>query len=227
MAHPPLTIAPSLLAADFADLRAQIALAEKGGADWLHLDVMDGRFVPNITIGPPVIRSLRRRSSIPFDVHLMIENPDPYLEDFRSAGADSITVHYETCPHLHRTVQKIKSLGARAGVCVNPATPEVLLSGILADADMVLIMSVNPGFGGQSFIPSSVEKIRRTAAMIRDAHPGMYLEVDGGIDESTAGPVVGAGANVLVAGKSVFGAPDIPSAVRGLRAAALRPQKTA
>ena len=158
-----VTIAPSLLAADFADLRGQIALAEKGGADWIHLDVMDGHFVPNITIGPPVIRSLRRYTSLPFDVHLMIQNPDLYLEDFRSAGADSITVHYETCPHLHRTVQKIRSIGARAGVCINPATPETLLSGILADADMILVMSVNPGFGGQTFIPSSVEKIRRTS----------------------------------------------------------------
>ncbi len=215
-----VTIAPSLLAADFADLRAQIALAEKGGADWLHLDVMDGHFVPNLTIGPPVIRSLRRHTSLPFDVHLMIDNPDLYLEEFRSAGADSITVHYETCPHLHRTVQKIRSLGARAGVCVNPATPESLLSGILPDADMVLIMSVNPGFGGQTFIPSSVDKIRRTAAMARLLHPGIALEVDGGIDASTARPVVEAGATVLVAGKSIFGAPDIPSAVRALRAAA-------
>src|SRR5271169_4683803 len=162
-----ITIAPSLLAADFSDLRGQIALAEQGGADWIHLDVMDGRFVPNITIGPPVIRSLRAHTSLPFDVHLMIENPDRYLEDFRSAGADSITVHYETCPHLHRTVQKIRSLGARAGVCVNPATPESLLSGILADADMVLVMTVNPGFGGQSFIHSSIDKIRRTAALAR------------------------------------------------------------
>ena len=215
-----VTIAPSLLAADFADLRGQIALAEQGGADWLHLDIMDGHFVPNITIGPPIIRSLRRYTSIPFDVHLMIENPDLYLEEFRSAGADSITVHYETCTHLHRTVQKIKSIGARAGVCINPATPETLLSGILADADMVLIMTVNPGFGGQSFIRSSVEKIRRTAAMIRSMHPGLYLEVDGGIDESTARPVVDAGATVLVAGKAIFGARDIPAAVRALRATA-------
>jgi ribulose-phosphate 3-epimerase len=216
-----VTIAPSLLAADFADLRGQIALAEQGGADWLHLDVMDGHFVPNITIGPPVIRSIRRYTSLPFDVHLMIENPDLYLEDFRSAGADSITVHYETCPHLHRTVQKIKSLGARAGVCINPATPETLLSGILADVDMILIMTVNPGFGGQTFIGSSVEKIRRTAAMALGTHPGVYLEVDGGIDGTTARSVVDAGASVLVAGKSIFGARDIPLAVRALRAAAL------
>ena len=216
-----VTIAPSLLAADFADLRGQLALAEQGGADWLHLDVMDGHFVPNITIGPPVIRSIRRHTSLPFDVHLMIENPDLYLEDFRSAGADSITVHYETCPHLHRTVQKIKSLGARAGVCINPATPETLLSAILADVDMILIMTVNPGFGGQTFIGSSVEKIRRTAAMALDTHPGVFLEVDGGIDGTTARAVVDAGASVLVAGKSIFGARDIPSAVRALRAAAL------
>jgi len=216
-----VTIAPSLLAADFADLKGQIALAELGGADWLHLDVMDGHFVPNLTIGPPVIRSLRRYTSLPFDVHLMIENPDAYLEEFRSAGADSITVHVETCPHLHRTVQKIKSLGARAGVCVNPATPETLLSGIIADADMILIMTVNPGFGGQSFIPSSIEKIRRTAAMARTAHPGIAIEVDGGIDETTARQVVDAGAGVLVAGKAIFGSADIPSAVRSLRRAAL------
>ena len=216
-----VTIAPSLLAADFADLRGQIALAEQGGADWLHLDVMDGHFVPNITIGPPVIRSIRRYTSLPFDVHLMIENPDRYLEDFRSAGADSITVHYETCPHLHRTVQKIKSMGARAGVCINPATPETLLSGILADVDMILIMTVNPGFGGQTFIGSSIEKIRRTAAMARSAHPGVYLEVDGGIDVTTARSVVDAGAGVLVAGKSIFGARDIPAAVRDLRTAAM------
>jgi ribulose-phosphate 3-epimerase len=214
-----ITIAPSLLAADFADLGNQIALAEQGGADWIHLDVMDGQFVPNLTIGPPVIRSLRRRTSLPFDVHLMIEHPDLYLEEFRRAGADSITVHYETCPHLHRTVQKIKSMGARAGVCINPATPESLLPGILPDVDMVLIMSVNPGFGGQSFIPSSVDKIRRTAAMLRTVHPGIYLEVDGGIDATTAPAVVEAGATVLVAGKAIFGSADIPSAVRALRAA--------
>ena len=214
------TIAPSLLAADFADLGRQIALAEEGGADWLHLDVMDGHFVPNLTIGPPVIRSLRRRTALPFDVHLMISDPDRYIDDFRAAGADSITVHYETCPHLHRTVQRIRGTGARAGVCVNPATPETLLVEILPFVDMVLIMSVNPGFGGQTFIEASVDKIRRTAGMARDVNPGLFLEVDGGIDTATAPRVTHAGANVLVAGQAIFGAPDIPAAVRALRAAA-------
>jgi len=213
-------VAPSLLSADFGDLKGQIAEAEQGGADWIHLDVMDGHFVPNFTIGPPVIRSVRKLTKLPLDTHLMIEEPDRYLEDFRAAGADSITVHFETCPHLHRTVHKIKSLGARAGVCINPATPEAFLSGIIQDVDMVLIMTVNPGFGGQSFIPSSVEKIRRTAAMIREANPQALLEVDGGIDDTTTRGVVGAGANVLVSGSYVFGSGNIPRAIATLRAQA-------
>lgn len=214
-------VAPSLLSADFADLKGQIAQAEHGGADWLHLDVMDGHFTPNMTIGPVVIRSLRRLTKLPFDVHLMIEEPDRYLEDFRSAGADSITVHFETCAHLHGTVQKIKSLGARAGVCINPATPETFLSGIIQDVDLVLIMSVNPGFGGQTFIPSSIEKIRRTASMLRTANPAALLEVDGGIDETTAHSVVHAGANVLVSGSYVFRSGDIPRAIAALRSKSL------
>jgi ribulose-phosphate 3-epimerase len=212
-----ITIAPSLLAADFADLKGQIALAEQGGADWLHLDVMDGHFVPNITLGPPVIHSLRKLTSMPFDTHLMIDNADAYLESFRSAGADRITVHVEACPHLHRTVHRIKELGAQAGVCINPATPVALLSDIIKDVDLVLIMSVDPGFGAQSFLPISIDKLRQAADMISEKNPGAFLEVDGGIDATTVDRVVEAGANVLVAGTFVFGASDIPGALRTLR----------
>jgi ribulose-phosphate 3-epimerase len=214
-----------LLAADFSDLKSAVALAEKGGADWLHLDVMDGQFVPNLTIGPPVIRSLRKLTGLPFDTHLMIETPDRLLEAFREAGADLITVHVEACTHLHRTVCRIKELGAKAGVSINPATPVALLADILPELDLVLVMTVNPGFGAQTFIVHSLEKIRETAAMIRRIKPDVYLEVDGGIDGTTAPQVVAAGANVLVAGNFVFGAGDPAAAIRTLKSAGTTPAR--
>lgn len=213
-------IAPSILAADFSDLKGQIAAAERAGADWFHLDIMDGHFVPNITIGPPVIRSIRPLTALPFDVHLMIENPDAYLDLFRIAGADRITVHYETCPHLLNTIRRIKELGAKAGVCVNPATPVSVLSDIIHDVDLVLIMSVNPGFGGQAFIPDSLTRLRQAADMIAQVNPAIHLEVDGGIDQDTAVSVVEAGADVLVSGSFIFRSHDISAAISKLRRAA-------
>jgi ribulose-phosphate 3-epimerase len=216
-------IAPSLLAADFGDLRGQIALAEKGGADWIHVDVMDGHFVPNLTVGPVVVRAIRRSTALPLDVHLMIDNPDDFLEPFRSAGADVLTVHYEACPNPHRTLQRIRELGAKPGVSVNPATPASLLKEILPHVDLVLVMTVNPGFGAQQFIPTTLPKIGEVASMLRGIRRGVFVEVDGGIDRTTAPQVVRAGANVLVAGNFIFGAADIPAAVRALRESAEPP----
>jgi ribulose-phosphate 3-epimerase len=212
-----IKIAPSLLAADFSDLKQQISLVEHAGADWLHLDVMDGHFVPNITFGPPVIRSLRKLTKLPFDTHLMIEDADRFVEGFKKAGSDIITVHMEACRHLNRTVQHIKDLGAMAGVCINPSTPVSHLRNIVKFVDLILIMSVNPGFGGQSFIAGSNERLREAADLIKQAKPEVYLEVDGGIDAATVEGAVNAGANVLVAGNFVFGSGDISTAMRTLR----------
>jgi ribulose-phosphate 3-epimerase len=197
-------IAPSLLSADFARLGEQVREAEAGGADWLHIDVMDGHFVPNITIGPLVVAALRPLTGLPLDVHLMIEKPERYLEDFVRAGADRISVHVETSPHLHRTIQAIKELGIPAGVTLNPATSLGTIEAILPDVDLVLIMSVNPGFGGQSYIPSSSARIRRLRQMIDMAGSPAELQVDGGVKADNAREIVEAGATVLVAGSAIF-----------------------
>jgi ribulose-phosphate 3-epimerase len=220
-----LTIAPSVLAADFSRLGEQVAQAESGGADWIHLDVMDGRFVPNITIGPLIIEAVRRSTRLPLDTHLMIVDPDKHLEAFRKAGADHIIVHQEACTHLHRTITHIKSLGAKAGVSINPATPCSTLREVMDEVDIILIMSVNPGFGGQSFIESSLRKLRETKAMIEQSGREIRLEVDGGIDTITGPQVTEAGADVLVAGTSVFKATDIKTAIAGLRSAGEAGQK--
>lgn len=213
-------IAPSLLSADFAALGAAVAAAERGGADLIHVDVMDGHFVPNITIGPPVVRSIKRVATVPLDVHLMIEDPDRYVEAFVDAGASRISVHAEVLPHLHRTLQLIKSLGAKAGVAINPSTPVVALEEIAGDVDHVLVMTVNPGFGAQTFIPRSESKIRAVRALLDREGSSAPIEVDGGIDVTTAPRVVAAGARILVAGHAIFASPDPERAVRDLRAAA-------
>ncbi|MFQ6113859.1 MAG: ribulose-phosphate 3-epimerase [bacterium] len=209
-----IKIAPSILSADFSILKEQIQIAEKAGADWFHVDVMDGHFVPNITFGPLMVEAVDRITDLPLDVHLMIENPDLYIQEFRQAGADIISVHVEAAVHLNRTVHLIKSTGAKAGVVLNPATPINSLENILNEVDLVLVMSVNPGFGGQSFIPGAVEKIQGVADLIEQSARSIFLEVDGGIDKTTAPKVVKAGANVLVAGYAIFGASDIARALK-------------
>lgn len=214
-----IKIASSILAADFAALKDQVQLAEEGGTDWFHLDVMDGHFVPNITFGPLMIEAMRKLTDLPLDVHLMIEDPDKYIQDFRAAGADRISVHLEATVHLNRTLNEIRNLGAGAGVALNPSTPASALEEVLDYVDSILVMTVNPGFGGQTFIQSSLEKLRRIAKMIDDGQHSIFIGVDGGIDPDTAGPVVKAGANVLVAGSAIFHATDITGALQLLRAA--------
>ena len=210
-------ISASFLTADFSDLRGEIARVEKAGVDWLHLDVMDGHFVPNISFGPMVIRSIRKLTRLPFDAHLMISNPDNYLEAFRKAGADSITVHYETCVHLTRTIARIKELGARVGVALNPSSPLSLLEDVLPEIDLVLIMSVNPGFGGQEFLPFILKKIKAAATLIKSQKRSIHLEVDGGIDAKNIQKVAAAGADVIVAGAAIFNSGGVANNVRTLR----------
>lgn len=212
-----IRLAPSILAADFAHLGAEIAAAARGGADQIHVDVMDGHFVPNITIGVPVVRSLRQATSLPLDVHLMIMEPDRYLEAFIDAGANMVSVHVEVLPHLHRTVAQIKQLGAQAGVVLNPSTPVSALEEIAPDVDFVLVMSVNPGFGGQSFIPGSVKKIRNVRALLDRAGNQAPIEVDGGVDLTTVTAIVEAGAEWLVAGHAIFGGGDAAQAAAAIK----------
>jgi ribulose-phosphate 3-epimerase len=215
-----IRLAPSLLAADFAALGEAVAAAERGGADLIHVDVMDGHFVPNLTVGPPVVRSLKRVARVPLDVHLMITDPDRYVDAFIEAGASMISVHVEALAHLNRTIAFIKERGAKAGVALNPATPVGALEEIAPDVDYVLVMSVNPGFGGQAFLPRSESKVRSIRALLDRAGNRAPIEIDGGIDLNTVGAVVRAGAEILVAGSAIFHAADIVSAARDLKAAA-------
>ena len=214
-------IAPSILSADFAALGAAISAVEAGGADMIHVDVMDGHFVPNITIGPPVVSSVKRVARVPLDVHLMITDPDKYADAFVKAGADLLSVHVEVLPHLHRTIQLIKNLGVKAGVVLNPSTPPAAIEEIAGDVDFVLVMSVNPGFGGQAFIPKSLQKVTAIRGILdRAGNPQAAIEIDGGIDVSNIGRAVDAGVDIVVAGSAIFNTPDPTAATRALKDAA-------
>ena len=213
-------IAPSILAADFGRLAAEVESVEQGGADWIHVDVMDGHFVPNLTIGPVVVEAVKRVTGLPLDVHLMIEQPERYVDAFVKAGAATVGVHVEACPHLHRTVGQIREAGARASVVLNPGTPASAVDAVLYDVDQVLVMTVNPGFGGQSFIDSALAKIATLRSWIDERGLDVALEVDGGISEQTIGQAAGAGADVFVAGTAIFGASDYAAAIAALRRAA-------
>lgn len=212
-----IKLAPSILSADFARLLEDVKKVEKAGCEYLHIDVMDGHFVPNITLGPGIVKSLRKDVNMVFDAHLMIENPDNYIKEFVDAGCDIIVVHQEACTHLHRTIQNIKSHGIKAGVALNPATPIETIKYVLQDVDMVLLMSVNPGFGGQSYIPVVTEKIKELKALIDKMNLDIDIEVDGGVKPSNIAEVVNAGANVIVAGSAIFNAGNIDEAVKSLR----------
>lgn len=218
MGHP-IYIAPSILSADFARLAEEVAAVERAGADLLHVDVMDGHFVPNLTVGPPIVESLKKVTKLPLDVHLMITNADAFIPEFAEAGADYLTVHVEACPHLHRTIQSIKERGVKAGVTLNPATPLTSLQEILADVDLVLIMSVNPGFGGQKFIQSVLQKIKAARGMLDQIHSSALLEVDGGVKIENARQIIEAGATALVAGSAIFTHPDYAATIAAMRAA--------
>lgn len=219
-ARHPIRIAPSILSASFTELGRDIAAVERGGADLIHVDVMDGHFVPNITIGPPVVQAIKRVARRPLDVHLMIEQPERYVDAFVQAGAEMLSVHVEASRHLHRTIGAIKARGAMAGVALNPSTPASALEDVACDLDFVVVMSVNPGFGGQTFIPQSLDKLRRVREVLDRAGSAAPIEIDGGIDGTNAADVVAAGASILVAGNAIFSTADAEAATRALRAAA-------
>lgn len=219
MTHRSVLIAPSILSADFARLGEEVARVEQAGADLIHVDVMDGHFVPNLTVGPPIVKALRKVTRLPLDVHLMMITPESYLTEFAENGANYLTVHVEACPHLHRTIQQIKELGVNAGVTLNPSTPITMLEEIAPSVDLVLIMSVNPGFGGQQFIPASLSKITRTRDLLYRTGSRALLEVDGGVKVENAGEIVHAGADILVAGSAIFSTPDYRATIQAFRAA--------